>query len=46
LFGRDLARRGFQRLFNGFLDRAGADGPDRAALLDNPLAIAGFSPRR
>jgi G3E family GTPase len=46
VIGRDLDRAAVERLFNGFLDRAGADGPDRVALLDNPLAIAGFSPRR
>jgi G3E family GTPase len=46
VIGRDLEREAIERLFYGFLDQARADGPDRAALIDNPLAIAGFSPRR
>ena len=31
-----------QRLFRAFMDEPAVDAPDRAALQDNPLAIAGF----
>lgn len=35
-----------KRLFAGFLGIPDIDTPDRAALIDNPLAIAGFSPHQ
>ncbi len=43
VIGRDLDRGRIERLFDGFLNEAKPDTPDRVALTDNPLAIAGFS---
>jgi G3E family GTPase len=43
---RGLDESFVRRLFDGFFDAIGVDTPDRAALMDNPLAIAGFSPGR
>jgi G3E family GTPase len=42
---RDLDRTTFQSYLDAFLNEARVDTPDRAALTDNPLAIAGFSAR-
>jgi G3E family GTPase len=44
--GRNLDRERIERLFDGFLNEARPDTPDRVALTDNPLAIAGFSLRK
>ena len=41
VIGRDLDRERIERLFDGFLNEAAPDTPDRTALTDNPLAIAG-----
>lgn len=35
----------FHALFDAFSDTPAPDTPDRAAILDNPLAVAGFRPR-
>jgi G3E family GTPase len=43
--GRDLDRGAVERLFDAFLGGPQIDTPDRAALLDNPLAIPGFRAR-
>jgi G3E family GTPase len=45
VIGRDLDREAIGRLFDVHLDRPQVDTPDRQALTDNPLAIAGFSGR-
>jgi G3E family GTPase len=42
---RDLDRETFAAYLDAFLNEARVDTPDRAALTDNPLAIAGFSAR-
>ena len=42
---RDLDRATFEAYLNAFLNEARIDTPDRQALTDNPLAIAGFSAR-
>jgi G3E family GTPase len=42
---RDLNRETFAAYLDAFLNEARVDTPDRAALTDNPLAIAGFSAR-
>jgi G3E family GTPase len=34
-----------ERLFNGFIDLPSTDTPDKVALTQNPLAIAGFTPK-
>lgn len=39
LIVRDLDPDFVRRIWDAFLDRPGIDGPDRAALSDNPLAI-------
>jgi G3E family GTPase len=43
--GRDLDRRAFETLFDAWAGTLAPDTPDRAAMTDNPLAIAGFRPR-
>jgi G3E family GTPase len=43
--GRDLDRRAVEDLFDTFLGEPRTDTPDRDALIDNPLAIAGFRGR-
>ncbi len=43
--GRHLSPADFADQLDGFLGTAGIDRPDRAALVDNPLSIAGFSAR-
>jgi G3E family GTPase len=40
-----LDRDGFERYLDAFLNEARIDTPDRQALTENPLAIAGFSAR-
>ena len=42
---RDLDRSIFEAYLDAFLNEARVDTPDRQALTDNPLAIAGFSAR-
>lgn len=42
---RDFDRATFEAYLDAFLNEARVDTPDRAALTDNPLAIAGFSAR-
>jgi G3E family GTPase len=46
VIGRDLDRVRIETLFDGFLNMAMPDTPDRSALTENPLAIAGFSFRK
>jgi hypothetical protein len=41
LITRDLEPQSVSRLFDAFLGRAQPDGPDRAALFDNPLVPFG-----
>ena len=41
VIGRDLDRRAITTLFDATMGEVGIDAPDRAALFDNPLAIAG-----
>jgi G3E family GTPase len=38
----DMPEDYVQRLFAAFMDRPAVDTPDRAAMQDNPLAIAGL----
>ena len=45
VIARDLAPAMFAGYLDAFLNEARIDTPDRAALVDNPLAIAGFSAR-
>ena len=45
VIGRDLDRDAVEKLFDGFLGAPRPDTPDRQALTDNPLAIAGFRGR-
>jgi G3E family GTPase len=45
IIGRDLGRDAVEKLFDGFLGAPRPDTPDRQALTDNPLAIAGFRGR-
>jgi G3E family GTPase len=45
VIARDLDRETFAAYLDAFLNEARIDTPDRAALIDNPLAIAGFSAR-
>jgi G3E family GTPase len=45
VIARDLGRETFAAYLDAFLNEAQIDTPDRAALTDNPLAIAGFSAR-
>jgi G3E family GTPase len=40
---KDLERAFVERLWNAFLGKPSIDGPDRAALTDNPLAIPGHA---
>ena len=40
-----LDRQGFESYLDAFLNEAQVDTPDRQALTENPLAIAGFSAR-
>lgn len=42
---RDVDRRMFEGYLDAFLNEARIDTPDREALTENPLAIAGFSAR-
>jgi G3E family GTPase len=42
---RDLDPAFVQNLFAGFAGLAMPDTPDRAALMENPLAIPGYKPR-
>jgi hypothetical protein len=42
---RDFDRTLFEGYLDAFLNEMRPDTPDRAALTDNPLAIAGFSAR-
>jgi G3E family GTPase len=42
---RDLDRATFESYLDAFLNEARVDTPDRQALTENPLAIAGFSAR-
>lgn len=42
VIGRDLAREPVERLLDAFFSVPRPDTPDRAAMVDNPLAIAGF----
>lgn len=46
LITRDLSPRYVEDLFGAFAGVPAADRPDRSALLDNPLAIAGMGQRR
>jgi G3E family GTPase len=46
IVARDLDRKTFETYLDAFLNEARIDTPDRDALTDNPLAIAGFSARR
>ncbi len=43
---KDLPETYVRELFDAFLGRAGIDRPDRAAMMENPLAIPGYSPNR
>ncbi|MGC0051779.1 CobW family GTP-binding protein [Brucella pituitosa] len=42
---KDLSETYVRELFDAFLGKAGIDRPDRTAMMDNPLAIPGFSTR-
>ncbi|MFD1198980.1 CobW family GTP-binding protein [Brucella gallinifaecis] len=42
---KDLPEAYIRELFDAFLGKAGIDRPDRAAMMDNPLAIPGYSTR-
>ncbi len=42
---KDLPESYVRELFDAFLERPSLDRPDRAALMENPLAIPGFSPK-
>ena len=42
VIGKNLDRDAIERLFDTFLGEPRLDTPDRAALVENPLAIAGF----
>ena len=42
---KDLPETYVRELFDAFLGKAGIDRPDRAAMMENPLAIPGFSTR-
>lgn len=42
VIGRDLDRDAIELVFDAFLGQPRTDAPDRQALVDNPLAIAGF----
>ncbi|GAA5539559.1 MULTISPECIES: CobW family GTP-binding protein [Brucella/Ochrobactrum group] len=42
---KDLPESYVRELFDAFLGRPSLDRPDRAALMENPLAIPGFSPK-
>ena len=46
VIARDLPQATFEGYLDAFLNEARVDTPDRTALTDNPLAIAGFSARR
>lgn len=46
IVARDLDAGTFEGYLAAFLNEARVDSPDRQALTDNPLAIAGFSARR
>jgi G3E family GTPase len=43
--GDGLDRHAFTDLFDAYAGSLAVDTPDRAAMMDNPLAIAGFRPR-
>ncbi len=40
-----LDRQGFEAYLDAFLNEARVDTPDRAAIIDNPLRVTGFSAR-
>lgn len=42
---KDLPEAYVRELFDAFLGKAGIDRPDRAAMMENPLAIPGYSTR-
>ena len=46
VIGRDLNRQSVERLLDAFFGLPAPDTPDRAAIVDNPLAIAGFAKGR
>ena len=46
IVARDLDRKTFESYLDAFLNEAMIDTPDRKALTENPLAIAGFSARK
>ncbi len=46
IVARDLDRQTFETYLDAFLNEAMIDTPDRQALTENPLVIAGFSARR
>ncbi len=46
VFLEDMPAEFIQRLFRGFFNIPQIDTPDRNAMTDNPLSIAGFSPRK
>jgi G3E family GTPase len=43
VIGRDLDRRAVEALWGAFTGATAADMPDRQAIVDNPLAVAGFT---
>jgi G3E family GTPase len=45
IIGRDLDRRAVEDLWRSVTGAVYIDTPDRAAVLDNPLAVAGFTDR-
>lgn len=44
LITRDIAEAEVKRLFGAFSGALAPDTPDRAAMVDNPLAMSGFTP--
>jgi G3E family GTPase len=46
VIGRDLSQQSVERLLDAFFALPAPDTPDRAAIVDNPLAIAGFTKGR
>lgn len=46
LIVKDLSESYVRELFDAFLGKPAPDRPDRAAMMDNPLAIPGYSPGR
>lgn len=45
VFLEDMPADFVQRLFSGFFNKPQIDTPDKTALTENPLSIAGFSPQ-